>query len=116
MFRLLVGRGPQADLKPESKMVSRRHAELVNGDEGWVLKDLQSDNGTFVNGIRIQSCFLKSGDKVSFADAAYRFSGVELVPEGESGAYSAKVTETWLGSNQKWIIAVVAGVVLFTTI
>jgi S1-C subfamily serine protease len=116
MFRLLVGRGPQADLRPESKMVSRRHAELVNGDEGWVLKDLQSDNGTFVNGIRIQSCFLKSGDKVSFADAAYRFSGVELVSEAESGSYSVRRAEARLGSNQKWIIAVVAGVVLFTTI
>ena len=118
MFRLLVGRGPQADLNPGSKMVSRRHAELTNGDEGWVLKDLESDNGTFVNGIRIQSCFLKSGDKVSFADAPYRFSGSELVAEADFVGHEKSLARpnTRLGGvNRKSIISGLVGVGLVAT-
>ncbi len=113
MFRLLIGRSPQADLRPDSRMVSRRHAELVNGNEGWVLKDLQSDNGTFVNGIRIQSCFLKNGDRVSFADASYRFTGAELVDEGEFGFLHSEAEnsrERMLGPSRKWPIVGLAGV------
>lgn len=119
MFRLLIGRGPEADLKPESKLVSRRHAELVKGEKGWMLKDLESDNGTFVNGIRIQSCFLRNGDKVSFADAAYRFIGSELVAEAESGEAnlsSTKWRQGGRGSNRKWITAGFSGVGILAAI
>jgi S1-C subfamily serine protease len=118
MFRLLIGRGPEADLKPESKMVSRRHAELTNGDEGWVLKDLGSDNGTFVNGIRIQSCFLKSGDKVSFADAPYRFSGSELLAEADFIGNEKPIARSIAGlggANRKLIISGLVGVGLVAT-
>lgn len=113
MFRLLIGRGPEADLKPESKMVSRRHAELVNGEEGWVLKDLESDNGTFVNGIRVQSCFLRSGDKVSFADAPYRFTGSELVAEADFVDHEKSMARSvggLRGVNRKAIISALVGV------
>ena len=118
MFRLLIGRGAEADLKPESKLVSRRHAELINGEKGWVLKDLDSDNGTFVNGIRIQSCFLKSGDKVSFADAPYRFSGSELVAEADFVGHEKSLARpnTRLGGvNRKSIISGLVGVGLVAT-
>ena len=100
MFRLLIGRGPEADLKPESKLVSRRHAELSNGESGWVLKDLGSDNGTFVNGIRVQSCFLKKGDKVSFADVPYRFTGSELLPEADFAGIEESRAASFRGTRK----------------
>ena len=84
-----------------------------------MLKDLESDNGTFVNGIRIQSCFLRNGDKVSFADAAYRFIGSELVAEAESGEANLSSTK-WRrggrGSNRKWILAGFSGVGILAAI
>lgn len=119
MFRLLIGRSPQADLKPESRMVSRRHAELVNGQDGWILRDLQSDNGTFVNGIRIQSCFLKSGDRVNFADASYRFTGFELVVEDGFATRHAETEDEnkgRFGSKKNWLVASLAGIASVATI
>lgn len=34
--------------------VSRRHARLLHGDDGWLLEDLSSTNGTYVNGLRLE--------------------------------------------------------------
>lgn len=79
MDRLTIGRDVSANLRPQSRLVSRHHAELVNNETGWNLRDLGSDNGTYVNGTRIEACFLKDGDIVSFADANYLFSGDGLV-------------------------------------
>lgn len=44
--------------------VSGLHARLFRGSEGYVLEDLQSRNGTWVNGNRIVSAVLQNGDRV----------------------------------------------------
>jgi hypothetical protein len=66
--RLVVGRGEDCDLLINHPSVSRRHAELQSVDGGWRLVDLDSKNGTFVNGARIGreqlsgSAWLRFGD------------------------------------------------------
>jgi pSer/pThr/pTyr-binding forkhead associated (FHA) protein len=45
--------------------VSRLHAELREEGEGWVIADLGSTNGTWVNGWRVQRAELRAGDEVS---------------------------------------------------
>lgn len=82
---LEIGRESEAGLRPDSELVSRRHALLACRTEGWWLQDLGSANGTFVNGNRISRSSLHSGDVVHFADVAYRFDGGELhlVPNRE---------------------------------
>ena len=52
----LLGRAPQADVRfgPDHDLpVSGRHAAVVFRDGEWILRDLASTNGTFVNGVRI---------------------------------------------------------------
>jgi len=51
--RFLVGRGEGCQLRPQSDMVSRQHAELVIKDRKLVVSDLGSRNGTIVNGEKI---------------------------------------------------------------
>lgn len=54
-----------ADLVLADTNVSRRHAELSRVDDGWVIADLGSTNGTRVNGQRVTSQMLQSGDVIT---------------------------------------------------
>jgi HD-GYP domain-containing protein (c-di-GMP phosphodiesterase class II)/pSer/pThr/pTyr-binding forkhead associated (FHA) protein len=50
---LRVGRTPNLEIVLDDSSVSRRHAEVAYTDEGWVVRDLGSTNGTLVNGVRV---------------------------------------------------------------
>jgi len=60
-----VGRGLVADLQLDDMSVSRRHAIIVQRDSGARILDDRSLNGTFVNGRRIDSADLRSGDLIT---------------------------------------------------
>ena len=63
-----IGRDPQNDYVINDKNVSRNHAKLIiYNDTEYFLEDLNSSNGTFVNGVRIQQKKVKAGDFLSFA-------------------------------------------------
>ena len=59
-----IGRDQKNDLVLQSKIVSRRHAQIVMGKEGLAIVDLDSHNGTFVNGTRIKEAPLQDGDEI----------------------------------------------------
>lgn len=50
---LRIGRAPNSDLMLDDDFVSANHARLQKVEEGWLLQDLNSTNGTFVDGQRI---------------------------------------------------------------
>jgi pSer/pThr/pTyr-binding forkhead associated (FHA) protein len=53
--------------------VSRRHASLRCGDGAWFIRDLQSANGTRLNGWRVlDEVEVHPGDRVSFGALVYR--------------------------------------------
>jgi hypothetical protein len=62
--RTLIGRSPECDIFLDDVTVSRRHAELVVEGERFVIRDLGSLNGTFVNRRRIDSTELADDDEV----------------------------------------------------
>lgn len=70
---LLVGRDVDCGLVLEDPRVSKRHARLAWIGSGWVLEDLQSKNGTSVNGAPATGQELGSGDWVSFGGIPGRF-------------------------------------------
>lgn len=75
--RLLIGRGPEADLTLAGGTVSRAHAELLFDNHGlWWVQDLGSTNGTFVNGQPVKSQALSYGDAVGVGDY-YLVLGIE---------------------------------------
>jgi pSer/pThr/pTyr-binding forkhead associated (FHA) protein len=72
-----VGRGAGNDLVIAGHTVSRRHARLwfSTPDARWYLEDLQSANGTMVNGVRIyQTVALNDGDRINFGDESALFN------------------------------------------
>jgi DNA-binding NtrC family response regulator len=81
--RVTVGRGPDNDLCLDDRTVSRYHAVLTGGEEGWRLRDLGSHNGTFVNGRQVVSGELADGDRL-------RLGSVELVFAADGGRGGAR--------------------------
>jgi hypothetical protein len=62
---LVIGRGADVDLRLTDTGVSRRHAELQVGPNGVTLVDLQSTNGTAVNGRMADRAELADGDRIT---------------------------------------------------
>ncbi len=65
---LMIGRGPEAGLRLEGEKVSRQHAEIRYWDGEYVLKDLHSTNGTFVNDRRIEVAVIRPGDRIRIGE------------------------------------------------
>jgi len=61
---ITMGREPDNDIVVENLLVSGYHARIDPAGREYVLTDLQSKNGTFVNGERVTSTKLKDGDQI----------------------------------------------------
>jgi len=72
-FPYVMGRDESADFCVESSRVSRKHVMIDRQDEGFVLRDLESTNGTYVNGTRVTQTVLQDGDVVVLADFEFTF-------------------------------------------
>lgn len=76
----LIGRSSEA-LPLSDSTVSRRHAELTPDAGAWYLRDLQSQNGTYVNGVRLAERFLlRPGDQVRCGSTLFVFGTTESRP------------------------------------
>lgn len=61
----MIGRGEEAQIRVNEGNVSRRHAELIRGDDGaYRVVDLQSRNGTTINGKTLEQGVLQFGDRI----------------------------------------------------
>jgi len=72
---MLIGRSRRCDYIVADRSVSRRHALLLRGGDGWTLYDLGSTNGTRVNGWRVERAVLRAGDEVELGALRLRFAG-----------------------------------------
>jgi ABC transport system ATP-binding/permease protein len=59
-----IGRSTGAEFILDAPLVSRLHCQLTAHDAGLEVKDLDSTNGTFVNGTRVTSARLQTGDRL----------------------------------------------------
>jgi hypothetical protein len=65
---LLIGRGEECDLIIPDRQVSRQHSRIRLEGDGYLLDDLDSKNGTFVNGQPLKGAhFLQDGDEIQIA-------------------------------------------------
>src|SRR5436305_611589 len=70
---IVLGRASDCDIRINDHSVSRRHARIQPGADGYYTVDLQSTNGTFVNDIQASICKLKDGDYLRVGNCIYRF-------------------------------------------
>lgn len=85
---MVIGRETAADLCIADASVSRRHSKIERKDEGFVITDLESLNGTFINDVPVKTRLLEHGDRVRIGDSQFLF----LSHEGEATAKSSHVT------------------------
>jgi pSer/pThr/pTyr-binding forkhead associated (FHA) protein len=52
---LVIGRAPDCDITVRDILLSRRHCRISPSDDGWMIQDLQSKNGTVFNGERLRT-------------------------------------------------------------
>ncbi|HWB55765.1 MAG TPA: FHA domain-containing protein [Gaiellaceae bacterium] len=62
--RVSLGRAPECEIFLDDVTVSRRHAVVTRGADGFTLHDEGSLNGTYVNRRRVESAKLEDGDEV----------------------------------------------------
>jgi DNA-binding NtrC family response regulator/transcriptional regulator with XRE-family HTH domain len=101
----LVGERPECKVHLPARGVSRRHALLRWGRAGLVVEDLQSKNGTFVNGERVERSAVRPGDELRFGPVALRLEAVHpgdtvlaltLAPGTDPGPWTDPEATDWL--------------------
>jgi len=101
---VVVGRDPSVDLPISSPAVSRRHARLIREGDGYVLEDLGSSNGTFVNDQKLMGRRpLKSGDQIRLGQAV---TLVYAAPKVENSQATVVRSVPSMSSGMQTIIGV----------
>ena len=73
--RMVLGRDESCDISLDSRYVSRFQNLFLETTEGWMLIDLSSTNGSFVNGRRVREHRLRDGDLIAVGHHHMRFAG-----------------------------------------
>ena len=78
---MIVGRHRSCDLIFTDDTISGRHCKIDQTPEGYVIEDLGSSNGTFINGKRIETSQLNDNDSVVLGIAQFVFIDGQLIPQ-----------------------------------
>ncbi|MDZ4686373.1 MAG: EAL domain-containing protein, partial [Planctomycetaceae bacterium] len=99
-----IGRDPSNDLRLDSKLVSKRHAELIATSRTVLVRDLGSTNGTFVNGRRIfEAKPIDQTDLVQFANCEFRVDRQQTGSDAHT-AVDYSLEDFWLFSRMQEVI------------
>src|SRR5262245_8280469 len=90
---MLLGRLSEADVRVRSPEVSRRHCRFVFAEGQWEVFDLNSLNGVWVNGLRVQHAVLKNKDVVHIGSYDFEVEiGPATLPMPSAAGSTAKTT------------------------
>lgn len=73
LSRTSIGREPGNDIFCDDSSISRNHAQILKTDEGFVLEDCRSTNGTYVDGLAITRQPLADGSKIQVGNHIFKF-------------------------------------------
>lgn len=95
-FPIVIGRDPEAEIQSPDPAVSALHCEIDEIGGRLMVRDLGSENGTFVNGLRVEFALLLPGDKLTVAKcsfiASYDPPSPATAPPGHTPTRNAKST------------------------
>ncbi len=70
----VIGRDEKCDIVIWEEGVSRQHAKIERQNQNYMITDMESTNGTFVNGVSTKQITIQEGDKIRMGDILVRFS------------------------------------------
>lgn len=74
----IIGRDDEADIKLPFSYVSRKHCKIIIRDEKLFIEDLDSSNGTYLNGAKIKTSIVQSGDEIRLDQFVFHVIGADL--------------------------------------
>jgi ABC-type multidrug transport system ATPase subunit/pSer/pThr/pTyr-binding forkhead associated (FHA) protein len=83
--RMTIGRSPDNDIVLDDLLVSRRHATMLRGPDGWRIVDVDSANGTYLNGRPVTDAGVTEGDVLGVGHALLHLVGDRLVEYTDVG-------------------------------
>ena len=82
----VIGRRSDCQVFVPDMRVSRQHARLWKDGDVWTLEDLGSNNGTYVNGVRVKhTTNIRHDDEIAIANNRIRVEAREVTPEPKAG-------------------------------
>jgi len=87
----IIGRRSDCQIFVPDMRVSRQHARIRRENQQWAIEDLGSNNGTYINGQRVQAGVLHDQDEIVIANNRIRVELPDAQPKGRS-EYDAHVT------------------------
>src|SRR5437868_7517658 len=99
-----IGRQPESHLIIRDSRVSRTHARIISENGRYVLEDLSSRHGTFVNGKRVARRVLENSDKIEFGaqdsyHLVFTMDGMELKRLIDQVGVAEKAPPPGVGGN-----------------
>ena len=93
----VIGKAAGCDIRLNSTNIGEMHCLLVHGPTGLMIRDLDSTQGTFVNGERITSLNLKDGDQLTIGSFQFRLHLPPrsfAFPDQSAAGEPVKITES----------------------
>jgi pSer/pThr/pTyr-binding forkhead associated (FHA) protein len=106
-----VGRAPECDLRLDEAGMSRMHARLLPTEDGLLLEDIGSTNGSFINGKRVLRGDVRVGDEIGFDTLRFR-----LVAPGQADVHDEPVADPTMPSRTKLIVSAIAAVAVLVIV
>jgi hypothetical protein len=91
--KTVIGRSPDCTIKLQSGAVSKEHASIFVTEDKIIITDLQSRNGTFVNGVKIQNQRLNPGDKIALQEVL-----LDIIKSPQALPQSQPAMPPWAGN------------------
>lgn len=105
MYRLgvqgvIIGRSSEAHVQIDDQGISRLHVKILRTDDGFEIEDLQSKNGTLLNGETLAGTRkLKNGDKFQIGQTIFRFTVMDALDDhAQQQLYDASVRDGLTGA------------------
>jgi two-component system, cell cycle response regulator len=99
---LTIGRSPECSIQLADDSASRQHCRVSPGEDGVVLVDLNSTNGTYVNGTAVSARHLRDGDRVQVGRTIFKFlMGSNIEQAYHEEIYRLKTTDGLTGAVNK---------------
>ena len=102
----IVGRDQKCDLTISEQAVSRQHARFERTADGFIVTDLDSTNGTWVNGKRIETQILRSGNRVRIGGRIFKFIATDQLEAHYHQAVYSMITQDSLTNawNKRYLL------------